>query len=58
MKSRIQFIPHNPHPDPLPWKGRGDLQNCDRHDLISSPRKRGEDQGEGPSGGAAENSLL
>ena len=28
----------NPHPDPLPSKGRGG---------ISSPRLRGEDQGEG-----------
>ena len=31
---------HNPHPDPLPSPAKGEG--------ISSPRLRGEDQGEGP----------
>jgi tRNA (cytidine/uridine-2'-O-)-methyltransferase len=36
----LQAAAINPHPDPLPSKGRGN---------FSSPRLRGEDQGEGPS---------
>jgi tRNA (cytidine/uridine-2'-O-)-methyltransferase len=35
----LQKAEGNPHPNPLPWKGRGE---------PSSPRLGGEDQGEGP----------
>jgi glycerol-3-phosphate acyltransferase PlsY len=40
-ENRIIAKPSNPHPDPLPERERG-LQGA-----VSSPRKRGEDQGEG-----------
>lgn len=37
----------NPHPDPLPLKGRGELSVCVCRPPVSSPRFRGEDKGEG-----------
>jgi len=36
---QLQMAAHNPHPNPLPLEGRGE---------VSSPRAREEDQGEGP----------
>gem|GEM_PF-2523941 len=38
--NRLGSSSHNPHPDPLPSPAKGEG--------ISSPRLRGEDQGEGP----------
>jgi hypothetical protein len=43
----MMLHPRNPHPNPLPWKGRGEKPANRGRMAVSSPRLRGEDQGEG-----------